>query len=270
MKNLFSIGEMQRMTGVSVSALRFYSEMGLIKPAHVDENTGYRYYSYEHFWQIELIKMCRDMQLPLKGLQGILEKQDEVEFQKFMTEQRIHAQAEAKRLKKVAADISWLEKQWKEKQKLQKGPLMYKRMIPERTVIAAYWEESFCNDALHLKLQQMTHQELDHSESIKRHYGYILRRELFLQNRIDTLAEYLEMDDYPHTPSEQLLHLPAGEYACFITKIFSDDADMSSFLQYLQEHRISADKIYASEVAFTFFDWRECLFEVQVFVGPAT
>lgn len=38
---------MARLGGVSVKALRFYDEQGLLSPDHVDRETGYRYYSID-------------------------------------------------------------------------------------------------------------------------------------------------------------------------------------------------------------------------------
>lgn len=265
-KERFSIGEMQKITGVSVSALRFYDQMGLIKPSFVDEETGFRYYGYEHFWQIEIIKMCRDMKLPLKDLKGVLESQDDGRFVEFLEEQRRNAKAELRRLKEVVADISWMERQWEEKARIQKGTLLYKKYLPERAVIPAFWEANFTNDALHLKLQRLTEQELKHLKSIKRHYGYYLHTDKFVSGEIDTLAEYLELDSYRDAEAETIEILPAGEYACFITKIFSQEMELAPFLEYLRAEGIVAKRVIASEVALTFFDWRECLFEVQVLI----
>ena len=41
---LFTIGEFSQISGLSVKALRFYDEKGLLKPAHVDAASDYRYY----------------------------------------------------------------------------------------------------------------------------------------------------------------------------------------------------------------------------------
>lgn len=265
-KDLFSIGEMQKLTGVSVSALRFYDQMGLIKPSYVDENTGFRYYSYEHFWQIEIIKMCRDMKLPLKDLKGVLESQDDNRFLEFLEVQRETSKTELKRLREVVADISWMERQFSEKVKLQKGPLLYKKHIPERTVIPAFWEDGFSNDLLHLKLQQLTEAEFTHLKTIKRHYGYYLDLDKFMRGDIDTLSEYLELDQYNHTVGDTIEILPAGEYACYITKIFSTDMNLTPFFDYLAANNIRPKRVIASEVALTFFDWKECLFEVQALI----
>ncbi len=42
---MFRIGDFSRLSQVSVKALRFYDEVGLLKPTYVDHDTGYRYYS---------------------------------------------------------------------------------------------------------------------------------------------------------------------------------------------------------------------------------
>ena len=42
---LLSIGRFARLSGLTVKALRHYDAEGLLSPAHVDEWTGYRYYT---------------------------------------------------------------------------------------------------------------------------------------------------------------------------------------------------------------------------------
>ena len=42
---MFSIGEFARLGTVSVRTLRHYDEIGLLRPARVDPETGYRGYS---------------------------------------------------------------------------------------------------------------------------------------------------------------------------------------------------------------------------------
>jgi len=44
---MFKIGDFSRISQVSVKTLRYYDEIGLLKPAHVDRFTGYRYYSVD-------------------------------------------------------------------------------------------------------------------------------------------------------------------------------------------------------------------------------
>ena len=43
---LYKIGMFANMNHVTIKTLRYYDEQGLLKPAHVEVENGYRYYSY--------------------------------------------------------------------------------------------------------------------------------------------------------------------------------------------------------------------------------
>lgn len=49
MKNLYSIGEVSKIKGITIKALRYYHKMGILEPSYIDESSGYRYYSIEQF-----------------------------------------------------------------------------------------------------------------------------------------------------------------------------------------------------------------------------
>ncbi|MCI0556258.1 MAG: MerR family transcriptional regulator, partial [Anaerolineae bacterium] len=44
---MIRIGDFSKLSRVSVKTLRFYDEMGLLKPIEVDRFTGYRYYEFD-------------------------------------------------------------------------------------------------------------------------------------------------------------------------------------------------------------------------------
>lgn len=62
---LLSIGRFAFLTGLSKRALRFYDESGLLRPAAVDDWTGYRYYSLEQMAIANQIRRLREIDLPL-------------------------------------------------------------------------------------------------------------------------------------------------------------------------------------------------------------
>lgn len=43
-ENYISIGEMAKMNQTTVTTLRLYDSMGLLKPCYIDKNSHYRYY----------------------------------------------------------------------------------------------------------------------------------------------------------------------------------------------------------------------------------
>jgi DNA polymerase-3 subunit beta len=60
-----SIGEVARASGLSVSALRFYDGAGVLVPAEVDPDTGYRRYAAEQIRAARLIAGLRRVGMPV-------------------------------------------------------------------------------------------------------------------------------------------------------------------------------------------------------------
>ena len=61
-----------QLAKISVSALRIYGEMGLIKPVHVDRFTGYRYYEAEQLPRLNRIIALKDLGLTLDQIAQLL------------------------------------------------------------------------------------------------------------------------------------------------------------------------------------------------------
>ncbi|RND01213.1 MerR family DNA-binding transcriptional regulator [Lysinibacillus halotolerans] len=55
-EKLYSIGEVSKLMNISIKALRYYDKIGLFKPAYVDPNSNYRYYSDFQLYRLDLIK----------------------------------------------------------------------------------------------------------------------------------------------------------------------------------------------------------------------
>lgn len=72
---MFKIGDFSRLSLVSVKALRYYDELGLLKPARVDEFTGYRYYSANQLIRLNRILAMKDMGLSLEQITLLLDKE---------------------------------------------------------------------------------------------------------------------------------------------------------------------------------------------------
>jgi DNA-binding transcriptional MerR regulator len=66
------IGEFARRSLLSARALRIYDELGLLPPARVDEDSGYRFYEPSQLKQARLIAALRQLQVPLVEIKGIL------------------------------------------------------------------------------------------------------------------------------------------------------------------------------------------------------
>lgn len=67
-----SIGEFASRSRLSAKALRLYDELGLLAPARVDEDSGYRFYEPAQLGQARLIAALRQLQVPLAEIKAIL------------------------------------------------------------------------------------------------------------------------------------------------------------------------------------------------------
>jgi DNA-binding transcriptional MerR regulator len=56
MKEYFTIGEISKLFQVKIATLRYYDEIGLLRPEFTDEKTNYRYYSTQQFERLNSIK----------------------------------------------------------------------------------------------------------------------------------------------------------------------------------------------------------------------
>ena len=67
---LFQIGEITKIMGITRKTLLVYEDMGLLTPAVKDEESGYRYYSADNMTQIRSIKSLQALGLSLKEVAG--------------------------------------------------------------------------------------------------------------------------------------------------------------------------------------------------------
>ncbi|MGY1744092.1 MerR family transcriptional regulator [Blastococcus sp. SYSU D00695] len=73
---MLTIGELSRLTHLSVRTLRRYHEASLLEPAVVDEATGYRYYRVDQIPVAQVIHRLRELDVPLGDVARILRTPD--------------------------------------------------------------------------------------------------------------------------------------------------------------------------------------------------
>ncbi|MFC4468770.1 MerR family transcriptional regulator [Streptomyces xiangluensis] len=83
--NLLGIGGFALLSGLSVHALRHYDEVGLLPPAVVDPDTGYRRYRQDQVQRARLIGALRKVDLPLDEVRQVLDEPDSVIRQAVLT-----------------------------------------------------------------------------------------------------------------------------------------------------------------------------------------
>jgi MerR family transcriptional regulator, thiopeptide resistance regulator len=68
----FTVGELSRLTGVTVRALHHYDEIGLVRPSQRSA-AGYRLYSDEDVLRLQQVLVLRELGVPLDDIAGALD-----------------------------------------------------------------------------------------------------------------------------------------------------------------------------------------------------
>ena len=87
-----TVKEMSAITGISIRALRYYDEIGLLKPTELTE-AGYRLYDNKALEKLQEIMFFRELEIPLTDIKEIMDnpdydKEQALSAQKSLLEQK--------------------------------------------------------------------------------------------------------------------------------------------------------------------------------------
>ena len=94
------LNEFAKLTGVSVRTLHYYDEIGLLSPAFVDNQNGYRFYDEGSLDRMQEILFYRELDFELKSILQILSSPD-YDKQKALAEQRNLLVLKKERLERI-------------------------------------------------------------------------------------------------------------------------------------------------------------------------
>ncbi|MPM40041.1 hypothetical protein SDC9_86679 [bioreactor metagenome] len=102
---MFRIGEFSKLTQVSVRMLRYYDEIGLLKPAETDRFTGYRLYSADQVEALSRIVFLRDLGFQVSEITDALRHWEDGEIERRLERKRLELERtiaqEQERLAKI-------------------------------------------------------------------------------------------------------------------------------------------------------------------------
>lgn len=110
-QSLESIGRFSRRSGVPVSHLRRYHSAGLLEPAYVDPESGYRYYAAAQTEAAEVIAILRSIDVPMRDIQRLLGDPSEDNVRELLA---VHRERLEARLSQVADRLEAMDRIVKE------------------------------------------------------------------------------------------------------------------------------------------------------------
>ena len=142
---MLSIGDFARHGRVSVRMLRHYDAIGLLRPAYVDQVTGYRSYEAQQLSRLNRIVALKDLGFTLQQVQSILDDKVSVEELRGMlrlrqAELQSQIATDTARLAQVEARLQIIEREGA----MPTDDIQIKRIpavrVAELTAVAASFE----------------------------------------------------------------------------------------------------------------------------------
>ena len=109
MKTLVPIGRFSAICRLSQKALRLYDEMGLLRPAWVDPDSGYRYYALAQAVEAERIRLLRSLEVPLEDIAEFLH--DPTGSKRVLDRHRRRLESRLGQLQTLLTSLAQLEKE---------------------------------------------------------------------------------------------------------------------------------------------------------------
>lgn len=275
MDGLYSIGEVAEILGVTVQTLRHYNKIGLLEPAYINPETGYRYYSYMQLSLIDRIRYLQSLGLSLKEIQSAMKPGHGEMLIPFLEKQLQVKRAELQRTQDMIDALQWYINffQYPGQQRFQNIP--YKRTIAERYCLAVPIPPDEPNSTMpppmraSLALRRLKAEPPFDSVRFLRQDGAVIDFESMLdqiwapQNYFAYLAE---KPDFQHP---NVLRIPAGEYLCFQGHPLANDWD-PSYIRKLFEP-VPKDRrptlVIADEYEEDLSSFTEAPYEIQILIS---
>lgn len=140
MTNYFTISEFARLRNININSLRYYEKIGVLKPAYVDEKTGYRYYSPEQLSILDVILLCIDFGMPLKDLTKYMGNDEFIKNKELFETGKEIAQKRIHTLQMELEKIEYTLKYLNTNQQYCQNTGLYTRAIPERRIVTLDYE----------------------------------------------------------------------------------------------------------------------------------
>ncbi len=131
---LYRIGEVAKMFHLSVGTLRHYETLGILKPAYVDEKSGYRYYNVQQFECLNTIRYLRMLDFSLEQIDAFLQNRDVDQMMDMLRLQKEIALQKQKEWKMIENKIEHRLQRLEEAKQKKLGEIELKRS-PEQRII---------------------------------------------------------------------------------------------------------------------------------------
>lgn len=255
MKKFYSIGETAKLAGMTIETLRHYDRIGLLKPAKVDRQSGYRLYTDEELIYLEVIGFYRKNNMSLTEIKHIFQ-QDFTHITTFLEQTENKIDEEINRLHKTKHQISNLHKQLK-KNTIPIFADFHVQPLPTRTIVLAdHLQEASLENFR--KLHDELYEKL--GEGAREHFQFDDSAYFFASRLTETCKMFSVCTKFVEHP--KLYYLHERNYLCFTCTEEEKERALKKGLAIAKENYGREPDHILMKVLFTgMFQWK---FEIQI------
>lgn len=263
MRDYFSIGEVSKMTGFTINALRHYDKIGLCKPTYVNEETNYRYYHANQLFIFEIINFAKRINLPLEELKQIFDTNNMNDFKDFLEALQENMLEKIEVLKTNIIDITNIQDQIKTSEVLATTNGLYQREIEERNIVTSDVLTLSTNNRYVKQMEQieLRTKELDVTTTFES--GTIYK----LQNQLIPVMTYKGVILNYDTDTSSITQIPEGTYLCITYTESTKVRAFETLISGINELQIKNPLIIDVTLLNNVFSQEETAHELQVYVG---
>lgn len=195
--------------------------MDLVRPAVVNPQTGYRYYSYDQLHYIDRIKYLRNLGISLKDISDILHSGKPETMIRVLTEQRNHLLTEIEDLQSTLGEVAWYTNYFRELDDVHLVGVPYVKKFPERYVMyTPYVRINEQLDALseeNKEYMEISMMRLKNNTAYGHHrqWGIAVDFTAYTENRFSPKQYFFFFKEKPPVWDDSYMDvLPAGLYLC--------------------------------------------------------
>lgn len=203
-----TIGEVAKISGVHIKSLRYYDRIGVLKPAYVDPNTNYRYYAYSQIGLVDVIRICVELDIPLKQFSDFVEKEgQEIHFSRLLTYGKELAERKIRAIRKGLRQIELFQEEIKRSEFLLRRNQPVFRTVQQKRYYTLPLDKAPNYDEYYRALGNLYIEAIDEGLTVSYESGllYIYRKEDVRR------YQFIEIMS-GKTKSQRLLTLPSGQY----------------------------------------------------------
>ncbi|CAH2214403.1 MerR family transcriptional regulator [Tepidibacter aestuarii] len=241
MKKYFSIGETAKINNISIQALRLYDKMGLLKPAYVDQQTNYRYYTIDQFIYLDLIKYSKYIGYPLKELNDLLHNKDIVKLLSIIKKQQKIVEKEIIRLNKISKDIGRIENKIKYAIELKETNEIYFRKIKKRFIMDTLLNKKDKEIDIEIKIRKLDKILEENDMGFEGETGYFIYLDSFLNESeicYKSLYSTIYADDIENN-TLGIKDIPGGKFICIAYLNNEREVASDKLRKYIEENNIN-------------------------------